>query len=400
MKKILHGFIYLCIAAFALTSCKKDDPINQNELPPGKYVIQTASSKWGSGFYNSYLTLPNTDISNINSHSMQVSEVFGTRSFGSWVFDRMNSAGETGLQKYRLNAEKELTEAGFIPDAGNYVIVDATLGYYFDANRGLLKLQIFNPTTMLRTGEIDLSSLAAPDEDDVEYQSIGQHILAHKEGKLFASINYGTTLGGGYADDLYNEVEFAVVDIATNTLDKTITYSGVKGMGWGSSANKFWTKGDDGALYFYSPGFSNGITKSTIIRINAGSTDFDNWSIEADDYQVGSTFGNALVKGGKLYTQFSNTQLISDYSNLDDYIFEYYSIDLITKERTKISGIPLNHYVHANEQGITEIDGKIYFAVMTKSERGYYVLNEDNVSAKNAFRITDGGFIWGLLKLD
>ncbi len=393
MNRIVIVLTCLCLAVGAM-SCKKEK--GNITDPVGKYIVLTASEQWGSGYYSAYVNMPSGDLSNVNATSLQVSDVFGTRSFGSWIFDRTNAAGETGLQKYSVNPSGGFIDEGFIIDAENYVIVNETLGYYSDPNRGLMKLQTFNPTTMLRTGDLDLSSLSI---DTIEFQAVGKHILAAKEGKLYVSVTYGTTEVGGYGDDQYDEVKFAVIDIATNTLDKTIIYEGVRGIGWGSSANKFWTLGDDGALYFYSPGFSSGITNSTIIRIKAGATDFDTWSLSADDYQASSTIATAVVKGGKLYTQFPNTALNSDFSNLDSYIFDYYAIDLGTGVKTKIQGIPVNHYAWANDQGITEIDGKIYFSVMTPTEKGYYVLG-DNMTATKAFNITDGGFVWGLLKLN
>lgn len=390
----------ICLLGLALFACKKksgEDPQPEAEEPVYHgYVIATATEKWSAGHLTAWSDFPSGSFSNVKGQSLQISNIFGVRSYKHWLFNRGDAKGTVGLQRYTLNENMSLKNAGFIAKATQYVVVDDETGFYLDEDRGLLKLQKFNPSTMERTGQLDFSFLQ---KDTVKYQAIGKHILAAKEGKLYAGIVYGTTAAKGYGDDLYNEVEFAVIDIATGNLDKTIKYVGIKGMGWGSSANDFYTLGDDGALYFFTMGFSMGMTNSSVIRIKKGETDFDpTFRINADDYQKSSAIATVLVKGGKLYTQFSNTELRADYSNLGDFIFDYYVIDLESKQKTKISGIPTNHFAHANEQAIVEMNGKIYFWVQTATEKAYYVLGEGN-TATRAFNVTDGGFIWGIVKL-
>ncbi|MBO9703433.1 MAG: hypothetical protein J7604_24705 [Sporocytophaga sp.] len=396
MKKVVLKFTFILLLVTVFFSCKK----KEKEVAPqfgsnGTYVLLTAMGMWDAGFYTAFDGMPSGDISYVSNKSLQITSVFGVRSYKNWFFDRTNAAGEAGLQKYTVSSDGSIVNSGFIIKSTQYTIVDENTGFYLDEDRGLLKLQKFNPSTMQRTGELDFSSLA---KTGVEYQVLGKHILAAKEGKLYASITYGTTAAQGFGDDLYSEIEFAVIDIATGTLDKTIKYDGLKGIGWGSSANRFLTKGDDGALYFYSSGFSSGIQNSSIIRIKAGETDFDKtWIIRASDYATQSTFATALVKGGKLYTQVSATP-ISDFSKLGAYSFDYYAIDINTKAGAKIEGIPTCHYAWANEQAITEIDGKIYFWAQTPTSKGYYVLDGDK--GIKAFNVTDGGFIWGFVKLE
>ena len=398
MKKTYIKFTCLLLVGLSFLACKKKSSSNDEEEDPqpttetGRFVIATANAKWGAGQLTAWNGMPTGNVSNINGKSLQTTSIFGLRAYKNWVFDRINPSGDVGLQKYTVAEDLTINNAGFISKATQYVVVDENTGFYLDENRGLLKLQKFNPTNMQRTGELDFSSLK---NDTVEYQVIGKHILAAKEGKLYASINYGKTATAGYGDDLFNEVEFAVIDIATGALDKTIKYSGIKGMGWGSSANKFYVKGDDDALYFFSMGFSMKMSNSSVIRIKKGETDFDKtFRINADDYQASSAIATVLVKGGKLYTQFSNTALKADYSNLGDYIFDYYVIDLATKQSTKIEGIPTCHFAHAHDQAIVEINGKIYFWVVTATEKAYYVL--DGTKATRVFNVTDGGFISSL----
>jgi hypothetical protein len=410
--KMLKQLSYFLFAAAltVLSSCSDDD----DATPEGdyRYVIMTATEKWTSGYFTAYDGFPTGNVEKISTKSLQIGTAFGYRSFGPWIFISSNTAGNSGIQKYSVSSDGSLVDEGFIATGPylQYLVVDETHGYYLDVNRSTINIQTFNPTTMERTGEVDLTSLAKDKigDTEVEYQVIGQHTLAAKEGKLYAGITYGTTSGVGFGDDIVDYIEFAVIDMGTNTLDKTITYEGLRSIGWGSSGNKMWTLGDDGALYFCSTGLRVGMATSSVIRIKAGETEFDpNWIIKATDYNGPSSIAAIFVKNGKLYTELASVELKDDFSNLQDFIFDYYAIDINTKVATKITGMPQHHYAWANEQAITEIDGEIYFWVRNINEDidGYYVLNENGTSATQVFNITrDGaphdGFMWGLVKLD
>jgi hypothetical protein len=408
MKRFFSNLQYFLLAGtIVLSSCDDGDDTTPDDSSDDKYVIMTATVKWDAGYFTSYSDFPTGTVEKITDQSLQIGTAFGYRSFGKWIFISSNSAGDAGVQKYSVNTDGSMKNEGFIPTGGylQYVVVDETHGYYLDANRSTINLQTFNPTTMVRTGEVDLSSLVKAEVDGiaVEYQVIGQHTLAFKEGKLYAGITYGTITGAGFGDDLVDYIEFAVIDIATNTLDKTIKYEGMRSIGWGSSGNKMWTLGDDGALYFCSTGLRTGMATSAVIRIKAGETEFDqNWKLKATDYNGPSSISTILVKDGILYTELSSVEQKDDFSTLQDIVFEYYAIDLNTKAATKITGMPQHHYAWANEQAITEIDGEIYFWVRNLEQNidGYYKLNSDGTSATQVFNVAHDGFMWGFVKLD
>lgn len=386
------------ILAMAM-GCSKD---NTEDTPTptdnAKYVLMTDVVQFESpGYLTAFSGMPSGTITDIQSKSLQLNQSFGFRTFGKWLFNRENPAGEVGLQKFTVADDGSIKSEGFIAGSTQYLVVSETSGYYLDETRGTLKLQKFNPTTMQRTGEIDLSSLAKP---GVEYQAIGKHTIAAKEGKLYAGISYGTKTQQGYGDDLYNYVEFAVIDMATDKLEKTIKYDGQRGIGWGSSGNKMWTIGDDGALYLYSTGLTDGFTNPAIIRIKKGETDFDRtWKLKGNDFQTSTGISAALVKGGKIYMEFPSEPLKQDFSNLQSIIWDYYVVDMATMQKTKIEGMPQHHYSYANEQAITEIDGKIYFWVKNKAQKidGYYVL--DGSKATQVFNNPHDGFTWGFARL-
>ena len=404
-------FSFFCLSILALASCSSDSD-DQTPVTPSekdKFVLMTTTSRFDAGFFTSFDGLPSGSVKNTNTKSLQVANAFGFRTFGKWLFNRSNAAGDEGLQKYTLNADGSLKDEGFIAGSSQYLVVSETLGYYLDVTRGTLKLQKFNPTTMLRTGEIDLSVVS---KTGVEYQVVGMHTIAAKEGKLFVGITYGTTAASGYGDDVFNSIEFAVVDLATEKYEKTIKYDGLKGIGWGSSGNKMWSIGDDGALYLYSTGLGNTqFANPSIIRIKKGETDFDKtWIFSTKNLRVGNSIVTALIKGGKLYFECASVPLKTDYSNLTASIFEYYTYDMASAQITKLEGLPLHDYAYANDQAITEIDGKVYLwvrngtvtttgstTVTTVNEDGYYVV--DGNKATSVFKVDHDGSVQGFAKI-
>ena len=401
MKTPLFKSLLLGFAVTAFLGCSSSDDTTDPTPAPeekDKFVLMTSTERFGSGYFTSLDSLPKGTIQATSSKSLQVKEAFGFRTFGKWFFNRSNATGDVGLQKYSLNADGSLKNEGFIAGSTQYLVVNETTGYYLDETRGLLKLQKFNPTTMLRTGEVDLSAVQ---KQGVEYQVVGKHTIAAKEGKLFVGISYGTKAAAGYGDDVFNAIEFAVVDIATDKYEKTIKYDGLKGVGWGSSGNKMWSIGDDGALYLYSTGLgSSGFSNPSIIRVKKGETDFDKtWVFSTKEWQAGNSIATALIKGGKLYFEMASTPLKADYSNLTSTIFEYYVYDMTSKQVTKISGLPLHDYAYANDQAIVEIDGKVYLWVKNSAGKidGYYVV--DGTKATQVFNVALDGAIQGFAKL-
>ncbi|WP_026628998.1 hypothetical protein [Dyadobacter alkalitolerans] len=410
MKIPLLKYLFYFFAASTFIGCSSDDDVDSpNPEEKDKFILMTTTSRFESGFITPLEGLPSGSIQNNNPKTLQVASAFGFRTFKNWLFNRSNAAGDEGLQKYTVNSDGSLKDEGFIAGSTQYLVVNETTGYYLDVTRGTLKLQKFNPTTMLRTGEVDLSVVK---KDGVEYQVVGQHTIAAKEGKLFVGITYGTKKGAGYGDDVFNAVEFAVVDLARDKYEKTIKYDGLKSIGWGSSGNKMWSIGDDGALYLYSTGLGNSaFSNPSIIRIKKGETDFDKtWVFSTKALKAGNSIATALVKGGKLYFEMATVPLKTDYSNLTASIFEYYTYDMTSKQITKIEGMPLHDYAYANEQAITEIDGKVYLwvrngtvttsgttSVTTVNEDGYYVV--DGNKATSVFKVAHDGSIQGFAKL-
>lgn len=406
-------FAFAAMLLLAFTACsKKEDATtddNNNSNTSSRYVILSGDMTQQplTGSATVYTSIPSGDLNNVATGSLSLT-TNGFRSYDdAWVFKRIavgSTATADGIQRYSVAASGQLVEDKQISSGGssNFFVYDNTTGYYTDANRGLLKIQTFNPTTMERTGEVDLSALA---DASFEYQIVGSSLIVGKEGKLYVDVLHGTAAGkGGFLKDpAPGYIEVAVIDIATNKYEKTIRYDGINFIGYPSNENQMWTLGDDGALYMCSHGFgaTGAINGSGIIRIKKGETDFDrSWIIKADDYSKGSVMAAVAVKDGKLYTQLGS-EALTFAGILTAEIYDYYVFDVNSiSTPTKISGMPQTTFAFMDAQTITVIDGKVYFRVYNKTsgKNGYYVLGDNN-TATEAFNITSGGQVWGFVKL-
>lgn len=368
MSKLIQLGLAIITLIPLFTSCSKDDhpdtPLKSDTAYDYVLLTNESTSIAGTGYMSAFQKMPEGDISNIGDNTLQVASAFGFTQYKKWIFTA-NTSGQAGIQKYTVGSDGKITDAGFIPNGQMFYIADDQKGYYLDPTRGTMLLQVFNPETMQRTGQIDLSSLAL---STAAYNAVGQHIIASRDGMLYVSVTHADDNGpySGYGDgSVVDYVELAVIDMATDKLEKSIKYNGLKSLGWGAAANKMWTLGDDGALYFYATGMSMippmSVNNSAVIRIKKGETDFDhNWILKADDYQPHATIGAALVKNGKIYLQFPSEPIADGFTNLDNPIWDYYSVDVSTLKATKITGMPQTQYAHGNEQCIVQIDGKIY----------------------------------------
>lgn len=415
MKAILVKTALWCLAALPLlTSCdKKDD--TPAAVKDEKYVVITMSENilTKPGYASAFNDKPTGNISNIKTGTLQGMGMGGWRPYKNWLFKMFNTAGnEKGIERLNVAANGTITSGGFlktnntINGSGNFVIQNETSGFYWDADKPF-KIQRFNPTTLSRTGELDFEANIKKTDAGITNQSIGQHFLAVKNGKLFADVHYGksaTVASNGMFDDFFTGIYIAVIDIATGTYEKTITYDNTGGISY-INDNEMYSFDTNGDLYIVTQGRKATGTKSKLLRIKAAATDFDSWEINMDDIKNGGDykFVTIYANNGKLYTTIPTTSLTGGPTGNINFaeIWEFYSIDATTKTRTKIDGIPAVTNPGA-AYGIQQLDGKIIFRVNapSKSINGYYELNTAGTAATSLFNVTEGGSVSGIYKVE
>lgn len=407
-KKIKNTFKSIALftaMGMALVACSDDNPTPPAPKVETNYAI-LSGNPGQIGLLSAYTSMPSGTIDNAKENTLNT-QTNGMKFFGKYVFQRVKlgkaPSSDDGIRRYEIGDKGQLIESGTISagPGSNFHVVNENLGFYLDSNKGLLKLQTFNPSTMQRTGDIDLSVVK---NDTFKFNAVGMYFIASKENKLYVSVNHGTEKGKGsfFFEKPLGYAELAVIDIPTKKYEKTIKSDKVSYIGYPSNANQMFTIGDDGALYMCYHGFTSfaGATGSSIIRIKKGATDFDkDWVIKADDYTKGTTFGTVAVKDGKLYTQVGTEAIVfgAKGNMLTKAIYDYYEFDTTTKQGKKVEGLPKTKYVFFNAQGIVNFDGTLYFNVANDSYNGYYKMTSSGV--EKAFNVTKGGRVFGFAKL-
>lgn len=415
MKKVtLKSLALATLLAVPLVSCQDDEP--EAEVKEGKYILMTASERTNipPGWITVFDELPTGNVSNITSSSLQGQGMGGWRPYKNWLLKMFKTDNSSkGIERLKLENGQVSPDIFLAGDnatngTGNFVIANETQGFYWDG-AAPLKIQTFNPTTLSRTGEIDLTAAVnerGTGEAGILYRSVGQKFLAVKNGKLFANVTYAKTNAAqkGFFDDFFPDVYIAVIDIATGKYEKTTKINDTGSIAY-INENEMYSFDTNGDLYIVTQGRSAIGGKSKLSRIKANDTDVDaNWSIDMDDINPGGKFVTVFATNGKLITTIPNTTLTPGGTgniNTGD-IWEFHVIDVATQSYTKIEGVPACTNTGA-AYGTVKIDGKILLRVNvsgTGSTNGYYELSSDFKSAKQLFQVTEGGNVTGIYKIE
>jgi len=412
----LKSLALASLLAVPLVSCdNSDEPEAKKE---GKYVLMTMSENTLTkpGYMTVFDKLPEGNVSNITTTSVQGMGMGGWRPYKNWLLKIFKTEDNAkGIERLKIENGRVVFDNFLAGDnttngTGNFVIANETQGFYWDG-ASPLKIQTFNPTTLSRTGEIDLTAAVnerGTNEAGILYRSVGQKFLAVKNGKLFANVTYAKTNASqkGFFDDFFPDVYIAVIDIATGKYEKTTKIEDTGSIAY-INDNEMYSFDTNGDLYIVTQGTSpQGIGgKSKIARIKAADTEVDKtWEIKMDDINPKGKFVTVYATNGKLITTIPNTALTGGPTgniNFSD-IWEFQVIDVATKAITKISGVPACTNTGA-AYGTVKIDDKLLIRVNSSSAtgpNGYYQLSSDLKSASPLFQVTEGGSVSGLYKVE
>lgn len=406
--KVFRKTICLLATISLLSACNKETKYVP-EPSEVKYVVMTMSENIldKPGYVSTFSEKPTGTISNITNGTLQGMGMGGWRPYNNWLFKMFNTSGnEKGIERLNVNSNGSVTSGGFLKTnnnvngSGNFVIASDNAGYYWDADKPFA-IQQFNPATLSRTGEWNFESEIKRDDVGINNQSIGQHFLAVKEGKLFADVHYGKNMGAqsGMFDDFFSGIRVAVIDISTGNLDKIISYDNTGGIAY-INDNQMYSFDTNGDLYIVTQGRTATGGQSKLLRIRSGQTEFDSWEIDMDGIMTGGKFVSVFADGGKLYTLIPTVALTGGPTGNINFseIWEFCMIDPATKARTKINGAPLVTNPGA-AYGAQKLDDKIVLRVNAPSAaiNGYYELNGNQ--ATSLFNVTEGGSVSGIHKI-
>ncbi|MEM6347482.1 MAG: hypothetical protein AAF927_26570 [Bacteroidota bacterium] len=362
-----------------------------NACPPAeRYAIfAVTNSSDGSGFLVPFDELPSGEV-DINDHIASGIQLASTRfagiSHNGAVYAPNNPFGDPGVQKFVYDEiTGSMKEAGFIPNGALsnasgkiFGFASATKGYYTNHELNTKAIQVFDTESMTRTGEIDCSAaideiiaqMASYNADSIATTSIGGFML-ERDGKVFTQVFFTDGAGNEVVDSTF----VAVIDVATDKLDKIIQWDDFLRVGYYSCINcNYATLGDDNNIYLAS--FIGNFTDPEgpnyrAIRIKSGETEFDtSWDINGQrDFPNGETFAlGSQVKDGKMYVKMFDVTVDATFAAAREKRYYAYEIDLASKTPRIIDGIPAAYWksihgpaIYSNEGDGG--DGKVYFVV-------------------------------------
>lgn len=421
----LLGGIAFAASALWMSACSKNDNPPPHEETDSRYVLITLADRISGnkgGFISSYADYPEGVISNATASSLEGQGMGGWRVFDNMIFKMYSTDGYVGgIEKIEVNPQGQVTSGKFISSknpteaakyngTGNLVIQDHNSGFYWDAAEPL-KVQKFNPSTMVNTGAIDLSEAVnerGVDDSGIKFRSAGQKFLAIKGGKLYVNLTYAKQDQSqiGFFDDFYPDVYIAVVDIASETIEKTLTVKETGGIAY-INENHMYDFDSNGDLYIVMQGQSAIGGKSKIVRIKATETEIDpSWELNFSDFNTSDEgkFANVFAKNGRLIFTLNTVPLTGGPTgniNADD-IWKFYSLDVNdgAKSFNEISGVPVGTNPGAAMVAV-EVDGKILLRGSTTSgDNGYYEYDATTNSANNSFSVNVGGAVSGFAKIE
>ncbi len=393
-------FALLClfvVTLFVVTGCSN----NEESTPDSSGDDTSGYAVWlitnSSDFSGMLLTSDSMFTGENNPTDLSYKSLGYARDAGSsydgYIYNVYNTSGDPGVQKYSYN-NNSLTDEGFISvgeSRFSYEVVSDEKGYYTDSERSRTGIQTFNPSTMERTGEIDISDQMEPYiTDDIALTRLGSFMI-ESEGLLYTEVFFLDKDGYQYYDSTF----VAVFDTDNDEFVNLAIYPDYIWLGYERKNTNFVNKADNGDVYLASlVGNSNERQHSRCLRIKAGESDFDDWILDYNDIigEEGSfSLGGPAIVDDKLYVRLKETGMEADYSNMTEANMYAYEVDIETKEARQIEGIPASVSSPLySVNGPAVIDGLVYFAVSNDEYQGYYSYNPETGDTNEAFSFTGG----------
>lgn len=388
---------FISVVVLFMTSCNNnDDPTPPNlEGAEGKYLIGTTimnpQTYSGRSYFQLLEKITGQKIDNKKAISAPLSypKIQGN---DIYLFPAYKGETVSELQKYtRKNGNMTKTGALPVPEnssATNIVFASKTKAYL--AMAGMGKIWIFNPQTMKKTGEIDITKLGIEDNNP----DPGAMIL--RDGFLYVGLNQ--MVGGFIPKPERPYADVAIIDTKTDSLLKMITEK-ISGMSMPTRpiiSNSIF-KDEKNDIYIACTGAFGKIPthKTGFLRIKSGKTEFDK------DYKWDLTQTN--IEGEANKTSFIETVVYKGegkaygYTHIPAYekegetaytafAMEAVEFDLYKKTIKKLN-LPMANSLSV---GVYKYKDLIVFASFNQKASGFYSYNPKNEEVKGPILETTG----------
>lgn len=296
------------------------------------------------------------------------------------------------IERYSRGIDKKLSKTGQLDlDANSMptsiVLKNDTKAYI--ALMGRAKILIINPTTLVKTGEIDITDYAIGDANPDANQ------MVFRDGKLYVAL--AQMVGGYYAADNRPKTDILIINTETDEVEKMITEE-TTGMSQPTrpvECNQMFID-ENNDIYIMCQGGFGAVPghKCGLLRIKSGETEFDDTYslcitdaiIAGESNKSNSVLWMQYAGNGKIYAH----AVVPAYwgnpvSYLEDRVCVPVEIDAYNKTIKKLD-LP-----RSNSLGCVGIyDNKIMFGLSTDTEDGFftYDLNTGEVSSEAVIKTT------------
>jgi hypothetical protein len=368
----IRNFNLLVIFSLILFSMAcEDDPSRDPSEGLDKFVIGTNITT-ANPIVGYVGTLKDLTVASFdNSKSRQTTNYPYVTLYKDDVFVMPQRYGDI-VRKYTRHPDGTLQESGSFtaPSASApicVVIENDTKGYCSLFGAG--KILVFNPSTMVITQTIDLTSYGLGDGNP------DPNILALHDGKLYVACSQTTD---GFTSA--HPVQVLIIDVNNGN---SITSATDNRSTWAGSVNeqKSIFFDENGDMYIFcvaSYGFGGPSQKCGFLRIKSGEASFDpNYFFNVADYSIAGVPGNKVdylqrmryagngivYSTGNIYALASNPP---DYVN--DRTYGSFKVDVRNKIITKLD-LP---YSNGMAACVLPYDGKILWGLATTTGVGVY----------------------------
>ncbi len=416
------GALFWSMTALFFLGCATDDPIpintamdNGPSTPANPdpaavdYMLFTRSPSSANGFVTGFDQFPEGDL-DIPSmpQTLAFPAISGGVSFQNYVVNQQKLFGGAGYQRLTLNENKVPQDGAIIETLGGgsaVAFLNDNKGYYVDFNER--NIQVFDPVTFIRKGEISLSEAFQIPENASNYYGslyvVGEKLYACLyTGRSFPPFVYQSPVGS----------VVAVIDTDTDTYIKDIFAAGTKFPGQPFLRYDAPITDETGTLYLPTQGglgldLSTGEnTPAKILKIPAGADDFDPEYGFMPQMLIPESNATIIVNAGFLYAgngiAYTNILMEDPETPVDlvnKALMRWAKIDLVNRTAVLVAGVPAN-------AGLTSgmaynYNGKVQLVVYNPEEAisAVYETDIERNGATEKFKVTAGGIIYGLYEI-
>lgn len=391
--KQISFLLSMMVLSFLLFACDDDDDKTTNLGGKGHYLLSSMVTNPDGMGGSAYVKL----IEELNgTHSLKNSLPFSfgaePRIYKNWLFD-IPCGNDNTIKKY-VRDDRGLTLAGsFDVQAGSYPvnihILNNQKGYLSLMSLG--RIVVFNPTTMEKIKNIDITKYASGDECP------DASAMIERDGLLYVGLNQQENGYYAHIDKPYCDV--LIIDTKTDKVFKRITD---KTRNFSTATrpvdhNSIFVDNNNDLYVVALAAFGKHKDKhlSGFLRIKSGETDYD------PDYSFQIT--NMPIIGEKnqanyiLYSKYIGNNKVAALLNIPAYESNppKYASDksalpviLDLKEKT-IKALDLPCGIHMSSLSL--IDNVVYFGLSTKDQTGFYTYDiATGETSKKAVIVCEG----------